>query len=78
MVANRLAARRVSDGSLVGMHDGNHRKPRIDRGRTIDATRVLVRGLKARGFAFGRLCDLAPAPDPAPAAASLVTEPQAP
>jgi peptidoglycan/xylan/chitin deacetylase (PgdA/CDA1 family) len=64
---DRLAARlvrRVSDGSLVVMHDGNHRRPRIDRRRTIEATRVLVRGLKARGFAFGRLCDLV---QPAPA-----------
>lgn len=59
----RRVVRRVSDGSLVVMHDGNHRKPRIDRTRTIEATRILVRGLKARGFAFGRLCDLvSPAP----------------
>lgn len=62
---DRLAARfarRVSDGSLVVMHDGNHRKPRIDRRRTIEATRTLVRGLRARGFAFGRLCDLVTPP----------------
>lgn len=58
---DRLASRvvrRVSDGSLVVMHDGNHRRTRSDRRRTIEATRVLLRGLKGRGFAFGRLCDL--------------------
>lgn len=62
---DRLAARlvrRISDGSVVVMHDGHHRRPRVDRRRTIEATRVLVRGLKARGFTFGRLCDLLAAP----------------
>jgi peptidoglycan/xylan/chitin deacetylase (PgdA/CDA1 family) len=59
---NRLAARlarRVSDGSIVVMHDGHHRNPRADRRRTIETTRRLVGELKARGFTFGTLCDVA-------------------
>jgi peptidoglycan/xylan/chitin deacetylase (PgdA/CDA1 family) len=57
-LAARLA-RRVSDGSIVVMHDGHHKNPRANRQRTVDATRQLVRALTARGFAFGTLCDAA-------------------
>lgn len=57
-LASRLA-RRVSDGSIVVMHDGHHKNPRANRRRTIETTRRLVRELKTRGFVFGALCDAA-------------------
>lgn len=67
---NRLAARlarRVSDGSIVVMHDGHHEQLRADRRRTIETTRRLVRELKTRGFMFGALCDVAAPAGPEPA-----------
>jgi peptidoglycan/xylan/chitin deacetylase (PgdA/CDA1 family) len=54
-LATRLAAR-ASDGDIVVMHDGHHKDPRADRRRTVDSTAELVPLLRARGFAFGRLC----------------------
>jgi len=53
--ASRLAAR-ASDGSIVVMHDGDNKDPRADRSRTVAATAQLVPALRARGFAFGKLC----------------------
>ena len=53
----RLAARlakRVSDGSIVVMHDGHHKNPRADRRRTATATAALIPLLKQRGFCSGR------------------------
>ena len=55
----RLAARlakRVSDGSIVVMHDGHHKNPRADRWRTATATAALIPRLKQRGFSFRSLC----------------------
>jgi peptidoglycan/xylan/chitin deacetylase (PgdA/CDA1 family) len=57
-LASRLAAK-ASDGDIIVMHDGHHQDGRADRTRTVDATRQLVPLLKARGFAFGRLCPAA-------------------
>jgi peptidoglycan/xylan/chitin deacetylase (PgdA/CDA1 family) len=54
-VARRLA-RRVSAGDIVVMHDGHHVEPRANRQYAIDATRLLVPAVKARGFRFGNLC----------------------
>jgi chitooligosaccharide deacetylase len=60
-LARRLADR-ASDGDIVVMHDGHHENPRADRRRTVDATAELIARLKARGFAFGRLCEPARGP----------------
>jgi len=60
---DRLAARlagRASDGSIVVMHDGHHKNPRAERGRTAETTARLIPLLRARGFEFGTLCALAP------------------
>jgi peptidoglycan-N-acetylglucosamine deacetylase len=54
-LAERLS-RRASNGDIVVMHDGHHVDPRPDRRHTIEATRVLVPALKARGFGFRQLC----------------------
>ena len=54
-VAERLA-RRVSRGDIVVMHDGHHVDPRPDRRYAVEATRLLVHALEAKGWRFGRLC----------------------
>ena len=41
------------------MHDGHHDDPRADRRYTIVATARLIPALRARGFAFGTICDVA-------------------
>ena len=56
-LARRLA-RRVSAGDIVVMHDGHHVDPRPDRRYAVEATRLLVPAVKARGLAFGNLCSL--------------------
>jgi len=55
-VARRLA-RRVSPGDIVVMHDGHHVNPGADRRYAVEASRMLIPELRARGFRFGLLCD---------------------
>jgi peptidoglycan-N-acetylglucosamine deacetylase len=55
-LANRLA-RRISPGDIVVMHDGHHINPRPDRRYAVEATRLLVQAVKAKGWTLGRLCD---------------------
>jgi len=59
-LAARLA-RKASAGDIVVMHDGHHENPRADRGYTVEATRLLVPAIRARGLSVGRLCDPASA-----------------
>ena len=54
-LAQRLA-RRVSDGDIVVMHDGHHVNPGADRRYAVEATRLLVPALRARGYRFEALC----------------------
>jgi peptidoglycan/xylan/chitin deacetylase (PgdA/CDA1 family) len=55
-LAGRLA-RRISPGDIVVMHDGHHVNPRAERQYAIEATRLLVPALEAKGWSFGRLCE---------------------
>jgi peptidoglycan/xylan/chitin deacetylase (PgdA/CDA1 family) len=55
-LAERLI-RRVSPGDIIVMHDGHHVNPEADRRYAIEATRLLVPALKARGYQFDALCD---------------------
>jgi peptidoglycan/xylan/chitin deacetylase (PgdA/CDA1 family) len=66
-LVSRLASR-ASDGSVVVMHDGDHRNPRADRRATVAAAAGLIPALKARGFRFGTVCDGAGAPSSSPPA----------
>lgn len=52
----RRIASRVSDGDIVVMHDGDESAPTRDQRHTVDATRRLIPALRARGFAFGKVC----------------------
>jgi peptidoglycan/xylan/chitin deacetylase (PgdA/CDA1 family) len=54
-IAARLA-RRISDGSIVVMHDGHHQNPRADRRHTVATTAALVPQLRGRGFTLRSLC----------------------
>jgi len=54
-LAQRLT-RRVSDGDIVVMHDGHHVNPGADRRYAVEATRLLVPALRARGYRFDALC----------------------
>lgn len=47
---------RVSPGDIIVMHDGDESAPRKDQRQTVDATAILIRDLRARGFAFGTVC----------------------
>ena len=55
-LAERLA-RRASPGDIVVMHDGHHVNPRADRRYAVEATRLLVPAIRAKGWALGKLCD---------------------
>ena len=52
----RRIATRVSDGDIVVMHDGDESAPTSDQRHTVEATRRLIPALRARGFAFGKVC----------------------
>ena len=52
----RRIASRVSDGDIIVMHDGDESAPTRDQRHTVEATRRLIPALRARGFAFGKVC----------------------
>lgn len=54
-LAQRLI-RRASAGDIIVMHDGHHVNPAADRRYAVEATRLLLPALKARGYHFGALC----------------------
>jgi peptidoglycan/xylan/chitin deacetylase (PgdA/CDA1 family) len=56
-VAARLA-RKASPGDIVVIHDGHHANPRADRRHAAETVRLMVPALAARGYSFGRLCDM--------------------
>jgi peptidoglycan/xylan/chitin deacetylase (PgdA/CDA1 family) len=55
-LARRLI-RRVSPGDIVVMHDGHHKNPRPDRRYAVEATRRIVKSLRAEGYRFDALCE---------------------
>jgi peptidoglycan/xylan/chitin deacetylase (PgdA/CDA1 family) len=61
--ADRVAAklaRKASSGDIIVIHDGHHANPRADRRHAAETVRMLAPRLRARGFAFGKLCGVAP------------------
>jgi peptidoglycan/xylan/chitin deacetylase (PgdA/CDA1 family) len=50
--------RYASPGDIIVIHDGHHSNPRSDRRHTPETIRLMVPALKAKGFSFGRLCDM--------------------
>jgi peptidoglycan/xylan/chitin deacetylase (PgdA/CDA1 family) len=55
--ARRLASK-ASAGDIVVIHDGHHKNPRADRRHTSQIVRLMVPALAAKGYSFGRLCDM--------------------
>lgn len=54
-LAERLAGR-VSDGSIIVMHDGHHEDPAADRRYTVEAVDRLIPMVRGRGLGFGTIC----------------------
>lgn len=54
-LARRLAGQ-ATPGAILVIHDGHHVDPRADRAYAVEATGQLIPALRARGFAFGRVC----------------------
>ena len=54
-LAERLA-RRVSDGSIIVIHDGHHEDPAADRRYAVEAVDLLIPRVRARGLGFGTIC----------------------
>ena len=54
----RRLVRKASPGDIVVIHDGHHKDPRPDRRHTPEIVRLMVPALAAKGFSFGRLCDM--------------------
>jgi peptidoglycan/xylan/chitin deacetylase (PgdA/CDA1 family) len=50
---------RIADGDIVVMHDGDESAPFKDQRHTVGATARLIPELRAKGFAFGTVCDAA-------------------
>jgi chitooligosaccharide deacetylase len=55
-VVKRIAPR-VSNGDIVVLHDGDEAAPFKDQRHTVDAVARLIPSLRAKGFAFGTICD---------------------
>lgn len=54
----RRIASRARGGDIVVMHDGDETAPVAPQIQTVEATRRLVPLLRARGLAFGTLCQM--------------------
>jgi chitooligosaccharide deacetylase len=77
-LAPRLGSR-VSDGSIVVIHDGHHKERSPDRRYAVETVAQLIPLLKARGFRFGNVCTANHALEPpASGAARLLDYPLEP
>ena len=56
----RRVGRRIGDGDIVVMHDGDESAPFKDQRHTVDAVARLIPELRAKGFAFGTICETNP------------------
>jgi len=57
--ADRIFARiapRAAAGDIMVLHDGDESAPRKEQRQTVEATARLIPALRARGFAFGTVC----------------------
>ena len=55
-VVNRIR-KRVGDGDIIVMHDGDESAPFKDQRHTVDATARLIPQLRAKGLEFGTICE---------------------
>ena len=54
-VANQVLTH-AAPGKIVVIHDGHHRNPRAGRRYALDATALIIDGLRAEGYEFGSFC----------------------
>jgi len=54
---------RAADGDIIVLHDGDESAPFADQRHTVDATARLIPIFRARGLAFGTICDTPAAGD---------------
>jgi peptidoglycan/xylan/chitin deacetylase (PgdA/CDA1 family) len=55
-IVNRIG-HRVAAGDIIVMHDGDESAPFRHQGQTVDATARLIPSLRAKGLAFGTICE---------------------
>lgn len=55
-VASQLL-KHAGPGQIMVIHDGDDKDPRADRAYAVEATRLIIDELRARGFTFKPLCD---------------------
>jgi peptidoglycan/xylan/chitin deacetylase (PgdA/CDA1 family) len=55
-VVDRIGPR-AGNGDIIVMHDGDESAPLQDQRHTVDATARLIPQFRAKGFAFGTICD---------------------
>jgi chitooligosaccharide deacetylase len=55
-IVKRVSAR-IAPGDIVVMHDGDESAPLKDQRQTVEAASRLIPALKARGIAFGTVCE---------------------
>jgi peptidoglycan/xylan/chitin deacetylase (PgdA/CDA1 family) len=58
-VSSQIDSRRRPQGEIVLLHDGGHLEFGTDRGRTVEATRILLEKYSACGRRFAAIPDLA-------------------
>ena len=56
----KRVGRRIGDGDIVVMHDGDESAPFKDQRHTVDATARLIPELRSKGFEFGTVCETPP------------------
>ena len=55
-IVKRIAPRATA-GDIIVLHDGDESAPRKEQRQTVEATARLIPLLRARGFAFGTVCE---------------------
>lgn len=55
-VANHVI-RHAAPGKIIVMHDGHHHNPRAERTYAIEAARIIIDGLRKRGYTFRTVCE---------------------
>ncbi|MCL4793848.1 MAG: polysaccharide deacetylase family protein [Bryobacteraceae bacterium] len=54
---SRQIIRHASPGQIIVIHDGHHENPRADRRYAIEAARLVIEGLRAKGYDFATFCE---------------------
>jgi len=64
---SRVAAQvlaHAAPGKIIVIHDGHHKNPQAERRYAVEATRLIIDGLRARGYEFAAFCEPLPQKQP--------------